>query len=401
MRPPAPVFASSLSREPDTARAIAAVTQALRTQLADARPDLLVVFVSHHHGEGIEQLGPALGRALQARTLIGCTGESIVGSTQEIENGPALSAFAAVLPWTQLRAFEVSAAQEADGGFAFSGLPPIEDRDRASVLLLADPYTFPATDYLAILNEQLPGLPVTGGMASGGMGPGQNMLFTSDGIREVGAIGIVLEGAVELRSVVSQGCRPIGRPLVITACKDNLVQKLGGRKALDTLMEMLQGIDDEERELFTRAPFLGLALDARKSSFQRGDFLVRGLMGIDPQAGAIAVADDSLRVGMTVQFLARDASTAGEDLAQLMSEAGSESSPGAQGALLFTCNGRGSRMFDEPNHDITRMQSAFAAPIPAAGFFAAGEIGPVGGRNFLHGFTASVALFRPRADMET
>ena len=180
MRPPAPVFASSLSREPDTARAIAAVTHALRTQLADAKPDLLVVFVSHHHGEGIEQLGPTLGRALQARTLIGCTGESIVGSTQEIENGPALSAFAAVLPWTQLRAFQVSAAQEADGGFAFSGLPPIEDRDRASVLLLADPYTFPATDYLAILNEQLPGLPVTGGMASGGMGPGQNMLF-SDG----------------------------------------------------------------------------------------------------------------------------------------------------------------------------------------------------------------------------
>jgi len=396
MESPQPSFASSLSREPDTGRAAAAVAEEIRRQLGDRRADLLVAFVSHHHGEGIEALGPRLARELDARTLIGCTGESIVGRTQEIENGPALSVFAAVLPWTDLQGFDVSAAQESDGSFAFTRLPPTGQREQASVLLLADPYTFPAADYLSILNEQVPGLPVTGGMASGGMGPGQNLLFTERGLSDAGAIGVVLEGAVELRSVVSQGCRPIGKPLVITACKDNMLLKLGGRKALEVLMEMLQGIEDGERELFTRAPFLGLAIDARKSSFQRGDFLVRGLMGIDPQAGAIAVADDSLRMGMSVQFLARDAASAGEDLVQLMRAAAPLESPSARGALLFSCNGRGSRMFDEPHHDITRLQSAFHAPIPAAGFFAAGEIGPVGGRNFLHGFTASVALFQTR-----
>lgn len=393
-----PLFASSLTREPDSDAAIEALVQDLGLQLGGTAPDLLTVFVSHHHGAAIESLGPRLAQRLRARHVLGCTGETIVGSAQEIENGPALSAFAAYLPWTELRAFEVSAAQEGDGSFAFSCLPEVLDAERSSVLLLADPYSFPAADYLAIANEQLPGLPILGGMASGGMGPGQNLIFTERGVREVGAIGMVLEGEIEMRSIVSQGCRPIGKPMVITACKENMLHKLSGRKALDVLMEMLQTVDDAERELFTRAPFLGLAIDARKSSFQRGDFLVRGLMGIDPQAGALAVADDGLRMGMTVQFLARDAASAGEDLGQLMRAATAQPHPSARGALIFSCNGRGSRMFEEPHHDIQRMQSVFATPIPAAGFFAAGEIGPVGGRNFLHGFTASVALFQARQD---
>jgi small ligand-binding sensory domain FIST len=185
-----------------------------------------------------------------------------------------------------------------------------------------------------------------------------------------------------------------------------MIQKLGGKPALNVLMETLKALSPADQELFKRQPFMGLAVDARKSVFERADFIVRGVLGLQPQEGAIAVADNALRVGMTVQFLVRDAASAGEDLAQLMREKGGGPAPGTDasaarrvGALVFSCNGRGSRMFSTPDHDITCVQATFGdAPVPAAGFFAMGEIGPVGGRNFLHGYTASVAVFRGRGD---
>lgn len=400
------LFASALATEPDSEQAIESATRELERGLAGAKPDLLVVFVTHHHGEAIEQLGPRLLARLGARVLIGCTGESIVGREQEVEGGPALALWAGVLPNTKLRPFTVEVVQEEDESLAFSRLPVVRDAARASLLILADPFTFPMSEYLEVLNQRLAGVPAVGGMASGGTGPGQNFLFTGDGIAESGAVGVVIEGEVEVRSVVSQGCRPVGKPFVITACKDNFILKLGGKSGVQVLMEALQELPAEDRALLQSRPFLGLAVDPTKSRFERGDFLVRGLIGIEPQQGALAVNDGSIRVGMTVQFLVRDAASAGEDLVQLMRESGapgSTASPDAAdgthvGALVFSCNGRGTRMFATPNHDIGCVQSAFDVQVPAAGFFANGEIGPIGGRNFLHGFTASVALFRPRSN---
>jgi small ligand-binding sensory domain FIST len=235
-------------------------------------------------------------------------------------------------------------------------------------------------------------------MASGGNGPGQNLLVTGEGLIEGGAIGVVVEGDVEVCAVVSQGCRPVGKPWVVTACKDNLIQKLGGKQAVQILMETLQSVSETDRTLLQNRPFLGLAVDATKSEFGRSDFIVRMLVGIEPQQGAIAVGDSGLRVGQTVQFLVRDAASAGEDLVAMMRDRVGDGAGTAsdRGTLLFSCNGRGSRMFQKPDHDIGCIQSAFPEAVPASGFFAMGEIGPVGGRNFLHGFTASVALFRAR-----
>ena len=207
---------------------------------------------------------------------------------------------------------------------------------------------------------------------------------------------MVLEGGIELRSVVSQGCRPIGAPWVITDCEDNVLRKLGGKPAMEVLVSTLRDLPPDDQRLFQSAPFMGLAIDASKSTFERGDFLVRGLVGLRGDEQAIEVAD-VLRRGQTVQFLVRDAASASEDLAQLMTSQGGGTSPEhPAGALLFSCNGRGTRMFDGPDHDISAVHSGLDAQVPVAGFFAMGEIGPVGGRNFLHGFTASVAVFRSR-----
>jgi small ligand-binding sensory domain FIST len=395
-----PRFACGLSTLPDSAAAIAEVTGALAgTFGGSASPDLIVVFATHHHGSALEDLGARLRSALGAGVVIGCTGESVIGDSREIESSHGLVVWAAELPGTQVRPFELTARMGPDGTPLFRGGPEIEDPSRACVLLLADPFTFPADAFLGMVDETWPGVPVFGGMASGGTAQGQNLLITASGLRDSGGLGVVVEGDIEIRSVVSQGCRPVGKPWVITACEQNLVKKLGSKSALAAFIETLENVSEPERALLRRQPFMGLAIDAAKSSFERGDFLVRGILGQGPD-GSLAVGD-LVRRGQTVQFLVRDASSAGEDLGALLaSQAGGRLADGAPphsaGALLFTCNGRGSRMFEEPNHDISRVQAALAPDVPVAGFFAAGEIGPVGGRNFLHGFTASVAVFRPR-----
>ncbi len=394
----APRFSSALSTNPASDAAFREVVDAVRADLGDTRPDLVAAFVSHHHGTAIEDLGPRIAKALQANVLIGCTGESIVGGTREIEHGPALVVWAGVMPDTTVRPYVVKAEAEGETTLRFEGMPEVQDPARASILVLAEPYTFPAAEFLEILNDKLEGVPVIGGMASGGSGPGQNLLFTQDGVVESGAIGVVLEGEVEIRSIVSQGCRPVGKPFVITATRDNFILKLGGKPALEVLVDVAKHLSPADQQLLQSGPFLGLAIDARKSQFERSDFLVRGIMGLEQDDSAIVVADGTIRNGMTVQFLVRDPRTAGEDLQQLVHDrAGPVTDAAAVGAILFTCNGRGARMFGKPDHDIGCVQLGLGTAVPAAGFFASGEIGPVGGKNFLHGFTASVAVFAQRA----
>ncbi len=398
--PTAPRFASALSVDPDAERAEAQVLERLAEQLGSAKADLCAVFVSHHYGGAIEELGQRLARATGASVVVGCTGESIIGGDREVEDEPALSVWCASLPGTQLRPFETQAELVGEREIGFNAMPDVRDPARASILILGDPYSFPMDEYLKRLNDQFPGVPAVGGMASGGMGPGQNLLITSSGLHAGGAIGVVLEGGVEVRSVVSQGCRPVGQPFVVTACDEHFVHKLGGKPALDVLMDSVRALEPADRALFQRQPFIGIAIDATKSTFERGDFLVRNIRGVSQEHKAIAITD-VLRRGQTVQFLVRDAASATDDLTQLMSSQGGGKLEGASatssaGALLFSCNGRGKRMFSSANHDITCVRSGLDKSIPVAGFFAMGEIGPVGGRNFLHGYTASVAVFRPR-----
>ena len=395
----APRFASSLSTALGSGRAEREAAADLLAELEGQRPDLLAVFATHHHAAALHGLARRLGAETGAGALLGCTAESVIGGGREVEGEPALALWAGVLPGTRVRSFHVTAIPGPDGEPMFSGFPEISEPERASLLVLGDPFSFPVHAFLERLNAEFPGVPAVGGMASGGSQPGEQLLLTGEGAVNEGLVGVVLEGGIEVRPVVSQGCRPVAKPWVITACEENVVEKLGGQPALDVLQETMASLTPEDRELFRNGPFVGLAVDANKTTFQRGDFLVRGLAGLDQKRKLFAVSD-RVRRGQTIQFLVRDADSAGEDLRHLLRIQGGGAvpeDPRSAGALLFSCNGRGSRMVSVPDHDVGCVHAGLARDLPLAGFFAAGEIGPVGNRNFLHGFTASVAVFRPRA----
>jgi small ligand-binding sensory domain FIST len=227
-------------------------------------------------------------------------------------------------------------------------------------------------------------------MASGAAEPGDNRLFFGRETLAEGAVAALISGPVRLRTVVSQGCRPIGKPYVVTKAERNVIQELGGRPALIQLKELFDTLPTREQRLVQKALHVGRVTSEYRERFEQGDFLVRNVMGIDPSSGAIAIGD-YLRPGQTVQLHVRDQEAADAELKQLLAKAHDQSSAAA-GALLFTCNGRGTRMFSEPAHDAQCIAEYFNA-IPLAGFFAQGEIGPIGQQNFTHGFTASVALF--------
>jgi len=380
----------------------AAIHEAVAAAVADlgmpgavgAQPpiaDLAVVFVSAAYGPAIRPVMEHIADLIPARRLLGSTAEGILAGDREYEGGPAVVVWLARLPGSQLETFSLEYTQTADGGM-FAGWPASlaeARRGDATVLLLADPFSFPVDAFIRRLEEEHPGVPIVGGMASGGGEPGSNTLAVDSRTYDSGGVGVVVGGAVRIRPVVSQGCRPIGRPLVITRAEENLILELGGAPALQRLREMYGDLDDTDRELVRSSLHVGRAASEYRDVFRRGDFLVRNVLGADPDSGVIAVGD-TIRTGQTVQFHVRDAASADDDLRELLCGSPGEADPA--GALVFTCNGRGSRLFAEPSHDARCLQRCLG-PLPAAGFFAQGEIGPIGERTFLHGFTASIALF--------
>ena len=205
-----------------------------------------------------------------------------------------------------------------------------------------------------------------------------------------GAVGVLLDQDVSPSSVVSQGCRPIGAPFTVTGSDGTLLTELGGRPALERLMGVIADLDEADRSLAAHGLHCGIVIDDRKLDYERGDFLIRGVLGADRDRGAIAVGDH-VPVGATVQFHVRDAASADDDLNTLLVRARVDGP--AKAALVFTCNGRGFHLFGSEHHDAEAVQEALG-PLPLAGMFCAGEIGPLNGRNHLHGFTASVAVFR-------
>ena len=387
-------FACALSTAADTADAVRQACDAAGAELG-AAPDLAVAFYSPHHLAAVRELSAGLQQRLAPRAVLGCVAEAVIANSREVEHGPALSVWLAKWPGgVTMRPFHLVLEATADGPSLFGWpdeLVESSDAGRSAVLLLGDPFTFPTDQFLARMNEDARGVPVLGGMASGIAGAGQCRLLHSGGVADEGAVGLLLEGELRLRWVVSQGCRPIGKPMVVTKAEDNVIQELGGRTPLDQLRELWPTLSAQEQTLFQRGLHLGRVLDEYRSEFRRGDFLIRNVLGIERHSGALIVGD-RVRVGATVQFQVRDAETADEDLRSLVKAdlAAHERRPAA--ALLFSCNGRGTSLFEVPDHDATVIRRE-AGAIPVAGLFAMGELGPVGGENFVHGFTASVAFF--------
>ncbi len=383
-------FAAALSEHPVPAHAVGEVAGEVLDSFGD-RPDLAMVFVTPPFAGALEDAVGAIDDILHPLVLVGCAAESIVGPHREVEHTAAVSLFVARTGPLLPLALQGTAAGDGDD-MLVTGWPADIAFEPRALLVVADPFSFPAEQFLDWVGDRYPGLPVIGGMASAAQAPGGNRLSIGRQVRTSGAVGALLGPGVEVETVVSQGCRPFGQPLVVTRSDGNVIHELAGTPALERLVAQAHGsLTEAEVALLEMGGLqIGRVIDEHRESFGRGDFLLRAVLGADRRTGALAVGG-LMPVGTTVQFHLRDAQTADEDLQVLLK------SHRADGALLFTCNGRGSRLFDEPHHD-ARVMSDLLGPVPLAGFFAAGEIGPVGGHNFIHGFTASMALLRDTSD---
>jgi small ligand-binding sensory domain FIST len=379
---------AGLSAHPDARVAGLEASAAAASTLDGRAADLCVVFVAGTHLAAPEAFLEAVHESLDPSVLIGCGAGGVLGGAHELEDATAGCVWAGSFPEGLVEGFH-SVAEQVEGGVAINGVPDLEGASAA--ILLPDPYTFPADGFLGELAERAPGVPVLGGVASAQTIDGAAALFFGEEVLEAGAVGVRLEG-VEVLPCVSQGARPFGPELTVTEAEGSVIAELAGRPALEKLREVVLELPEREREMVDGSLLLGLVSVPNKPEYVRGDFLVRSLIGADPDGGAVAVGTP-VRTGQVVRLHARDAQSADADLRETLSAYGEAlGRDGAAGALMFTCNGRGARMFGEPHHDTTALLAALGE-VPTAGFFAAGEIGPVGGASFLHGFTATLAIF--------
>ena len=397
------VIASGISDDEQTTEAIAEVIEALRDRLGEGAVDFVAIFATPHHRGSMDLIAERVQAELSPRIALGATAGGVLGSGFELESRPGLTMLAGRMPGAELRAFchhdfdwptvkdDPAALREALLGIE---APPSDaDTQTRAVLMFADPFTTPMVKLMPALNAALPGIPIIGGMASAAVEPGDNRLIYNDNVFDQGAVGMAISGPVQVDCIVSQGCRPIGDPGLITKAHKNLIQEIGRKPALAAVEAVASEADESERELLQHGVFVGRVINEYKDHFGRGDFLIRNIIGADRNSGFIAISD-FVRVGQTVQFHVRDTHTAEEDL-RLLLQTQLLHDPAA-GVLMCTCNGRGQNMFDKPNAESTIVREALGE-VPIAGFFAAGEIGPIGTDNFVHGFTAALAIFRPAA----
>lgn len=393
-----------MSEAQATPQAAEQVAKGMLSGLNQSPADLLLVFATAAHLEGLPQAVSVLQQATGARTVLACSAEGVCGTGRELERQPGLSAMAGVLPGTEEGAsvkpidLQSPAFAEAmeDPGRLRALLQGGRDEPIRAMLLLADPFSTAMVKLLPALDAALPGVPIVGGMASAAERPGGNRLFTGTQWTDRGAAAVVIRGGIDVQVVVSQGCRPIGRPMVITKAHRNMVQELGGVNALEAVRAMVRQLSPELQEQLRQTPLLaGLVVNEYKPRFGRGDFVMRPLVVADADRGTLAIGDPTLRVGQTVQFHLRDAQTSKDDLEMLLSAQSLHGAPA--GLVLMTCNGRGRRLFEEPDMD-TGLIRRVLGEAPLAGMFAASEIGPIGNRSFVHGHTACLMILRPGSD---
>ncbi|MGH7164273.1 MAG: FIST signal transduction protein [Nitrospiraceae bacterium] len=385
-------FSVAVSRNNDAAKAGVEISGAVRRGLDREPADLAFLFFSPHYVEMAEDLAAAVRADLAPRVLLGCTGEGVIAESEEIEGDAAVALWAARLPDAPVSPIRLSFTQEEEG-FTVSGWPDLltEGSEHPTFLLLAEPFSTPVDDVLSSMADRYPGSLAIGGLAGGGHDVGQNRVLLNDEVHDSGLVGVAVSGPVSVRTLVSQGCRPIGERFVVTRAEKNVIHELGGSPALARLETVFKSLSSAERRMAHRALHVGIVMDEQRNRFERGDFLIRNLVGADRTSGSVAIGD-MVREGQTVQFHIRDAGSASEDLNLLLTAERSKGPRPTRGALLFSCCGRGRGLFGRPHHDVMTVRERMG-DIPIAGFFAQGEIGPVGGSNFLHGYTASVALF--------
>ncbi len=367
-------------------------------QIAGIPTDLVFLFVSDIYADHFPEIARRVRSETGARVLLGCSGQGIVGKGLELEDVPALSLLALSLPDASLQAIRftpelITNCTDPEEWHTRLNLQP--DNVNA-FLIFADPFQTDSERLIEALSDAYPGAPILGGLASGDFEERCAYIFCNDEVYEDGAVGLALGGEYTVFPLLSQGCEPIGEPWTITKVRNkNLITTISNRPAFALLVDTLEDLSPELQSRARRNLLVGLAADEYSRTLERGSFLIRQLIGIDRHTGALAIGAIP-RQGQTIQFQMRDATTADLDLRELLILAKVELA-GRQpvAAILCTCNGRGLNMFGEPHHDAKLIAQEFGT-LPLAGLFCSGEIGPVGKRSFLHGFTASLALIVKR-----
>lgn len=384
-------WASAISTQPEAASAVSEAAAAVQRELGGPA-DLVVLFAAPHYRDALVRLPSLVRERFPRARLIGCTGGGIIGAGRELEHRAALSLTAAVLPGVQLQPFHFDLDELPATPAAWHRV--VEPRGEPAFLLLPEPFSCDTEQLITGLDAAYPAARKVGGVASGGRGAGSNALFLDGEMLRDGMIGLALSGNVVIDTIVAQGCRPIGTPQLITRCEDNVILELGGQPALGVLRGLFDTLDAHDRELFRSSLFLGIQMKDDLIEYRQGDFLIRNMMGINPERSAVVVGA-MVQPYQAVQFHLRDAEASAEDLRQhLVDYCRTGHKPA--GALLFSCLGRGEHLYGQPDHD-SNLVLSYLGKLPLGGFFCNGEVGPVGGTTFLHGYTSSFALLRPRS----
>ncbi len=391
-------WASALSQQTPLVNAIDECVASVSEQLGEEPAHLAVVFASSHYQEEYDQIPGIIREKLNDPSILGCTGGGIIGNGTEVEQQPALSITVASLPDVSIKTFHLEGDNLPDldaGPDLWEEAVQVSKEDDPHFVLLADPFSFPVQNLILGLDFAFGNSTKIGGLASGARQQGQNALFLNDQVYRSGAVGLALSGNIVVDTVVAQGCRPIGKPMRITKSNRNLLGELDGRSPVEVLRELFQGLNQRDQGLMSNSLFLGVVMDELIDEPKQGDFLIRNVMGMDDRAGTLSIGE-SLKEGQLVQFHLRDADTSAADLADVLDRyAGENRENQVHGALLFSCLGRGENLYGKANHDSELFKEKLGK-VPLGGFFCNGEIGPVSGTTFLHGYTSSFGIFRSK-----
>jgi small ligand-binding sensory domain FIST len=367
----------------------------LRGRLDNRRVSLGLVFMSPALFKSAKSVLEILRVHAQIPLLAGCSSQGLIFDRQELEEASGFTLGLYALPGADLKAVHFSQEQveEANGPGYWHLETGIEPTQTNGWLAFVDPFHLDSETWLRTWNEAYAPLPVLGGLASGGPPPDQRtQVYLNGEVYEEGGVAVSVGGEVTLAGVISQGCTPIGETWTLTRVDQNIIHEIGNRPAYEVLAETFNTLSPEEQRQARDNLFIGLVVNEYLDDFHRGDFLIRNLLAADPRSGSIAVSARP-RMGQTVQFQRRDAAAAKEDMHELLARAKQRlGNATIYGGCLCSCNGRGRGLFGEPDHDARSVQQQLG-PMGLAGFFCNGEIGPIGEKNFLHGFTASLALF--------
>ena len=389
-------WASAISAESRLESAVKDAAVTIKQQLEGQTPDWVAMFVSRKFADRYEEATAMLADRLPARVMMGAGAAGLIGDGHELESQPGVSVTAAVLPGVTIHPFALSDEDMPDldaSPRAWEKWVGVSAASQPQFLFLSDPFSFRTENFILGMDYAFPKSPKIGGLASGASQPGKNALFLDQFCFRSGLVGVAFSGNIELNPVVAQGCRPIGDILRITSCSENILMGVNGKPPLELLQALFNDLSDRDRRLMRQALFVGLAMSASKEQPQQGDFLIRNVLGLDDRTGALAVGS-ALRVGQTIQFHLRDSRRSNDDLRAVFEQAGDRVT-GTRGALLFSCVGRGKSLYGRSNHDSAFFTRAVGA-VPLGGFFCNGEIGPVNGTTYLHGYTSCFGLFRPK-----